>query len=56
MGMLAQIELKEEAQEKGQLSRDDIQWCRDIKKFHKKVVYVYAEIWLSLCFNVVLQL
>ena len=30
VGMLAQIELKEEAAEKGQLSRDDIQRCRQI--------------------------
>ena len=30
VGMLAQIELKEEAAEKGQLSRDDIKSCREM--------------------------
>ena len=36
VGMLAQIELKEEAAEKGQLSReDDIQCCREINIIEK---------------------
>ena len=35
VGMLAQIELKEEAAEKGQLSRDATQCCSEINIFDK---------------------
>ena len=50
VGMLAQIELKEEAAEKGQLSRDDIQCSREMNdsdaiSFHPSFVEMLLISW-----------